>query len=146
MFIQHPDITLERLVQRLETEQFGQQAQEISLLQGSKLFFSRPPLTSLPRKGGHRLVIDDSFGRDGCAQHQPLQRAAPTQGHISLPMSKGSPHIDDGFIKRQPLTLMNGNGPSQLQGILPEGTLYLFRNFLRLFIESITGIGPHLGL
>ena len=61
-------------------------------------------------------------------------------------MGKRSPDIYDCLIKCQPLTLVNGNSPSQLQRILPECALYFFGNLFGLFVQCITGIGPILRL
>ena len=57
-------------------------------------------------------------------------------------MSKRTTHVYYGLVECQALTLMNGDGPCQLQGVLPEGALYLLGDFFRLFIQGITGIGP----
>ena len=98
------------------------------------------------RKPVYGTVADNSLCRKRCAEHQAFQRLATAQCHIRLPMCKGCAGIDNGTLKRKPLTLVDCNGPRQFQGKLPESTFNIFYNLPALFVQDVFCICPLLFL
>ena len=90
----------------------------------------------------HRSITYYGFPAQRRLQHHTLQRLATTQSHVSLPMCKGIPCINNSTFKRQTLTLMYRNSPRQTNRILAERPLYHFSDLLRLLIQHILIIPP----
>ena len=61
-------------------------------------------------------------------------------------MGKGILGIDDGVREGESLALVYGNGPCQAYGVLHKGTFHLFPYLLRLLVEHIATVLPHLAL
>ena len=86
----------------------------------------------------HLIVHENVMLSDGLAKDDALERGAAAQGHIDLTMGKGAPaDVDDHLFKGLALTLVDGNGPGQLQGILGEGAHRLGKYFLG---QGIVGV------
>ena len=92
----------------------------------------------------HGPVTYDGPGGEGRAQHKPFQRPAAAQSHICLTVGEGGGGIYDCTVKCQALTLVDGDGPRQLDWVLPEYPVYFFPYFLGLLVEYISGVGPFL--
>ena len=61
-------------------------------------------------------------------------------------MGKRGTGVDYGAIERESLAFMNGDGPSQPQGVLSECSVDLFGNLFGIGVKGIPGIGPCFGL
>ena len=57
-------------------------------------------------------------------------------------MGKGCLGINDGFVKGQPLTLMDGDGPGKFQGVLLECADDLLFDLLSFFVKRVFDIFP----
>ena len=137
----HHRLLLEQ--QRTEVEQLQQQVALVLLLQRGQLLNATPGLGILMGDVVvDALVADDGTRLQRRSQHQPLQRAAAAQSHIDLPRRKRLVGIDDGAVERQSLTLVDGNGPCQAQGVLPERALHLGLNLARLRVQRVAGVLP----
>ena len=95
--------------------------------------------------GDSHISAHRSCIQRGC-EHKSLERAAATEGYIDLPCSEGGIDIQHGTVKREALTLVNGDSPCQAQRLLAKLALYLFAYLLGLLIDDVARIGPHLGL
>ena len=61
-------------------------------------------------------------------------------------MCKGCAGVDNGTLKRKPLTLVDCNGPRQFQGKLPESAFNIFYNLPTVFVQDVFCIRPLLFL
>ena len=88
------------------------------------------------------FVVDDGTRLQGRCQQQTFEGAAAAQGHIHLTGCETLVGIDDGVVEGQSLTLMDGDGPGQSQGQLPEGALHLGLNLACLLVQRVAGVLP----
>ena len=68
----------------------------------------------------HLIVHNDCLRRYRCGKHNAFERAATAQCHVGLAVGKGSGGIDHHAVERQALALVDGNRPSEFQGILAK--------------------------
>ena len=130
------------LIDRIEIKQITQQIKEIRLLHIVQLLTAR--LILLYRFGEiiHRSITNNGFPPQRRLQHHPFQSLATAQRHISLSVRKRVTCINNGTLKRQPLTFMYRNGPCQTDRILTERSFYHFRDFLCFLIQYVLIISP----
>ena len=68
----------------------------------------------------HAFIVFNHASAYGSIEYDALQRAAPAQSHIHLPVLKSSRHVYYGLVERQPLTFVYCHSPSRFQRILFE--------------------------
>ena len=134
--------TAQLLLQEGEREEVAHAVKEVAALHLFHLLGGGVLLLDALREVEHRGILNDIVGREGCRKHHPFEGFAAREGHIGLPVGKGAADIDDGMLKSQALTLVDGDAPSRAQRILRKGTFHHLLDFFRLLVESIACVLP----
>ena len=93
----------------------------------------------------HLIVHNDCLRRYRRGKHNAPERAATAQRHVSLAVRKGGGGVNHHAVERQALAFVNGNRPSEFQGILAERAIHHFLHHFRFLVQHKVRIVPSVG-